>query len=111
MREYDARHRDSDADGDRFERVHRSSFFRTKISPPERLVSGVEYGFHKASDMSNPGGPRFTGVIVARIGSIVEYDGNTSGIRLVTRHREMTSGGTPVPGAPVFAVMLKEFRG
>jgi hypothetical protein len=27
--------------------------------------------------MSDPGGPRFTGVIVARVGSSVEYDRNT----------------------------------
>jgi hypothetical protein len=29
--------------------------------------------------MSDPGGPRFTGVIVARVASSVEYDGNTPG--------------------------------
>ncbi|MGN9783460.1 hypothetical protein ACTMTF_18650, partial [Nonomuraea sp. ZG12] len=33
----------------------------------------------EASDMSDPGGPRFTGVIVARVGSSVEYVGNTPG--------------------------------
>ncbi len=29
--------------------------------------------------MSDPGGPRFSGVIVARVGSSVEYVGNTPG--------------------------------
>jgi hypothetical protein len=29
------------------------------------------------ADTSDSGGPRFTGVIVARVGSSMEYDGNT----------------------------------
>ncbi len=48
--------------------------------------------------MSDPGGPRFTGVIVARVGSSVEYVGNTSGIRLVARRDEVGSPPAPVPG-------------
>ncbi|MEV0309322.1 hypothetical protein [Nonomuraea fuscirosea] len=43
-------------------------------------------------------------MIVAPVGSSVEYDGNTSG-RPASRD---DFGRNPVAGVPVFAVMLKE---
>ncbi|GGP17349.1 hypothetical protein GCM10012278_84980 [Nonomuraea glycinis] len=63
-------------------------------------ASGVEHSLQQGSAMLESlltraiPGLRFTGVIVTRVGSSVEYDGNTPD----HRHREMTSGGTPLPG-------------
>jgi hypothetical protein len=57
--------------------------------------------------MSDPGGPRFTGVIVARVGSSVEYVGNTPG------HPASRDdfGRNPFAGGACLCVMLKELGG